>query len=186
MGHENLSDQSNRENEITQKNDTVLEWTEPRDAWHITEARWFSPLFLVLFFVIGFVTFFLVLEIAMKIHPPDHIGKDTLTFSKLPAFSAVCSALCVALYASLWWWASLKVRLTSSGIEKTYHNYTKTWKYDRVKTYGFELLRSKTDVYTLLILRNQKGKVWKIAFDESINKSNIENILTEHRITKVE
>lgn len=122
----------------------------------------------------------------MKIYPADHVSKDTLTPAKLPAFSAVCSALCVALYASLWWWARLKVRLTSLGIERTYHNHTKIWKYDRVKTYCFEPLHTKTGVYNLLVLRNQKGKKWKIAFEETIDKSKIEEILTGHGIPKLE
>jgi hypothetical protein len=174
------------EREIIEKSNTILEWTVPRKAWHITEARWFSPSMLVLWFAICFATFFSVFAIAMKLHPPAHIDKNTLTFAQLPAFSAVLSALCVALVASSWWWARLKVKLTTYGIERTFHNSTKIWKYDRIKSYHFEPLHSQTDVYTLVVIRNHKGKTWKIALDNSVNKAKIEEILNEHGIPKLE
>jgi hypothetical protein len=176
----------NRQQKITKKNNTILEWTEPRKAWHITEVRWFSPLMLALFFVIYFVSFFSVIAIAMKLHPPAHPVKNTLTFAQLPAFSAGVSAFFVAVYASLWWWAKFKVKLKTYGIERTDPSSTRTWKYDRIKSYHFEPLRSETDVYKLLVLCNHKGKIWKIALDDSVDKAKIEDILKEHGIPKLE
>ncbi len=165
-----------------EKSNTILEWTVPRKAWHITEARWFSPLILSLFFVIGFVTFFSVLAIAMKFHPPVNPGKNTLTFTQLPAFSAIVSVCCVAIYASSWWWIRLKVKLTIYGIERD----VSFWKYDRIKSYHFEPLHSRTDVYTLFVIRNHKGKLWKIALDDSVDKTKIEETLNAHGIPKLE
>jgi hypothetical protein len=165
---------------------SILEWEEPRQAWHITEARWFSPITLVSLFAIGFAVIFLSLAMMMKLHPPEHVDKDTLTFVKLPAFSAGISIFCVAIIASSWWWARLKIKLTPDGIERTYHNSTRTWKYDRIKSYHFEQLCSKTYVYTLFVLSNQKGKIWKIALDDTVDKIKIEEILNEHKIPKLE
>ena len=174
---------------VTNKNlneNTFLEWEVPRKAWHITEARWFSPSILALIFVIGFAFIFTSIAIAMKLHPPDNVDNGTLTFTKLPAFSAGISAFCVALYASSWWWARLKAKLTSFGIERTYHNSTRTWKFERIKSYNFEPLHSKNDVYTLVVLRSHKGKIWKIALDESVDKTKIEETLNKHGIPKLE
>jgi len=171
---------------MTEKKNTILEWIVPRKAWHITEARYFSLLFLLLFFVIGFVTIFSFFAIVIKFDPPPTPGKNTLTFSKLPVFSAGISVFCVALYASLWWWAKIKVKLTTYGIEKTVHNSTRIWKYGRINSYHFEPLHSRTDVYPLLVMRNHKGKTWKIALDDSVDKTKIEEILNEHGIPKLE
>ena len=175
-----------RKQEIIEKSNTILEWVEPRNAWHITEGRWFSPIMLALWFAIGFVAFFLSLAVFMKLHPPVRVDKDTLTFADLPAFSAGCSAFLVAVYASLWWWARLKVKLTTSGVARTFHNSTKTWKYERIKSYHFEPLSSKANVYTLVILRNHKGKTWKITLHNSADKAKIEEIFKKHGVPKLE
>jgi len=170
---------------IIEKSNTILEWTVPRKTWHITEARRFSPLILALWFIIGFIVFFLMIAVPYKLRPPDHINENTLTLAGLLALSAGLAVLFVALYGSLWWWARLKVKLTISGIKRIFHNSTRTWKYDRIKCYNFETLRSETGVYTLVVLRNHKGKTWKIALDESVNNSKIEEILNEHGIQKI-
>lgn len=169
-----------------EKSQTILEWTVPRRAWHITEARWFSPLFLLLFFIIGFAVFFSSLAVGMKLHPPDHIGEDTLTIGKLPAVSAAASAFCVAVYASSWCWARVRVKLTTHGVRKTFHNSSRTWKYDRIRSYWFETLRSECTVYTLVVFRNHKGKTGKMALEDSVDRAKIEEILKKHGIPKVE
>jgi|GEM_PF-6307986 len=166
-----------------EKSNTILEWTEPRKAWHITEARWFSPIALISLFAIGFVLIFSGIAAAMKFHPPVNPGKNTLTFTQLPAFSAVVSACCVAIYASSWWWVRLKVKLTAYGIKRDQKNF---WKYERVQNYHFETYHSESDVFTFVVLCNHKGKIWKIALDESVDKAKIEEILNEHGIPKLE
>jgi hypothetical protein len=174
------------EHKIIEKKNTILEWVEPRKAWHITEARWFSPIALIALFAVCFLVFFSFFAIVIKYDPPPNPSKDTLTFAKLSAFSAGVGIFIVVLYASLWWWAQIKVKLTTYGIERTLHNSTKTWKYDRIKSYHFEPLHSQTDVYILFVLCNHKGKTWKIALANPVDKTKIEETLKEHGIPKLE
>jgi hypothetical protein len=171
------------EYKIIERNNTILEWTEPRKAWHITEKQCFSPVSLALIFVIGFILFFLGLSVAMKLKPPVNPGKNTLTFAQLPMFCAIASACCTAFYASVWWWKKLKVKFSIYGIAREEFSF---WKYDRIKSYHFETLSSDNNVYTLIVLCNQKGKVRKIALDDTVDKAKIEEILNSHGIIKLE
>lgn len=171
--------------ELIDKNNTLLEWIEPREAWHITERHCFSPKMLALWFIVCFLAFLIIFGIVIKFAPPMNPNEDTLTFAKLPVFSAGLSIFIVALYASTWWWAKIKVTLTTTGIMRVFHNQPTTWKYDRIKSYHFEPLCSKSDFYTFFVLQNHRGKTWKIAFDDTIDKAMIEEILNKHKIPKI-
>jgi hypothetical protein len=181
-----LTRKSSQKHKMIEKSNTILEWTVLRKDWHITDACRFSPLALSLLFALNFVSLFSVLAIAMKLLPPDHNDKDALTFAKLTALSAGLGAFSVALYASLWWWAKFKVKLTTVGIKRTFNNSSRIWKYERIKSYHFETLRSEPDVFNVVVLLNHKGKIWKIALDDSVDKAKIEEILNKHGIPKLE
>jgi hypothetical protein len=174
------------EREKIERNNTFLEWEEPRGAWHVTEASSFSRRTLVLWFAMFVLSFFSLLVIAMKNCPPINPNKDPLAFFQLAILSVGLGAFGVILYGSMWWWARVKVKVTTLGIQRTFHNQTKTWKYDRIKSYYFEPLQTKSNIYTLFILRNHKGKTYKIALDDSIDKTKLEEILSEHGIPKLD
>ncbi len=91
----------------------------------------------------------------------------------------------VMLYGSMWWWAHVKVKVTIFGVQRTFHNHTKTLKYGRIKNYHLEPIRLNARAYTLLILQNLKGKTYKIALDNSVDKIKLEEILIEYGIPKL-
>jgi hypothetical protein len=160
--------------------DALLGWRQPQKAWRILEARWFSfkriLVGIVLAYFVGLLLFQLF-DLFAKEPVPVHIK------FLFPLFISISS---IAIASMTWWYAPVLMKISNTAVTRLIWNDSKCWTFPNIGSYSFEHLSSESQSYTFFVLRKKNGRTWKIALDDSINKTKLEEILVEHGIPKLE
>jgi len=161
-------------------NDSVLEWKQPQEAWRALEAKSRSLKRLVLWTVLFFLFVFLAFQVALWLDDASF----TLSYQLLFSFSISVGS--IAMASVIWWFAPVIMKVSNTAITRLVWNDTKTWPFKKVRVYSFESIQLNSKVVPVLVLTNSRGKQFRIALSDSISVEELDNILKEQGISKIE
>jgi hypothetical protein len=158
---------------------TLIKWREPREAVRIIETQHFSMKSLVIRFITFFIMFMIV-WFSATLNP----RKTPLSFPKAVNLSLSGAVVLSAFLWVVFWFAPSYIKIREKSIIRIWGNTNRIWKYSNMYSYCIDVLQPGMENYKILVLRNNKGRVWKIALDKSVNITALEQVLAEHSVLK--
>jgi hypothetical protein len=158
-----------------------LKWREPREAWRIIQTQQFSKgsfaKSTLIVFALLMISWFLA-----TLNP----NKTPVPFLGAVGLALVGAIVIIGIHWLMLWFAPSEIRITAKSVIRIIGNSQRIWKYSQIKSYSFDVLQSASKPFTILLFQHHKGRNWKIALDDSVDKTKLKEILFEHGIPKLE